>query len=118
MRYRGAQRTEPERGQASVEFLGVLPALLLVALATWQLVLAGHITSLAANAARVGARAHAVGGDSEAAARGALPADLRRHLRVTETEDGRVSVRVRLPILVRGWSTPVPIRASAGLPPQ
>jgi len=118
MRDRGAQRTEPERGQASVEFLGVLPAVLLVALATWQLVLAGHISSLAANAARVGARAHTVGGDPEAAARGALPADLRRHLTVTETEDGRVSVRVRLPVLVRGWSTPVRIRASAGLPPQ
>jgi pilus assembly protein CpaE len=112
----GAQRMEPERGQATVEFLGVLPAVLLVALASWQLVLAGHASSLAANAARVGARAQAVGGDPEAAARSALPAHLRRDLAVATRGDGSVSVRVRLPVLLRGWSAPVRIGASAGLP--
>ena len=58
-----AQRTESERGQASVELLGVLPALLLVVLVAWQFALAGHAAWLAGNAARVAARAGAVGAD-------------------------------------------------------
>jgi pilus assembly protein CpaE len=116
MRDTGAQRTDTDRGQASVELLGVLPAVLLVALAAWQLALAGHTSWLAANAARVGARAQVVGEDPAAAARGALPAHLRRGLRVTEGEDGRVSVRLRMPLVMRSWSAPVPIRATAALP--
>ena len=106
---------EPERGQASVELLGALPAVLLVALAAWQLVLAGQASWLAGNAARVGARAEVVGADTEAAARGALPAHLRRGLRVT-SRDGVVRVRVRLPIVMRSWGTPLRISGSAGLP--
>ena len=47
MRTPGAQEREPERGQASVELLGALPAVLLVALAAWQLVLAGQAAWLA-----------------------------------------------------------------------
>jgi pilus assembly protein CpaE len=113
----GAQRTEPERGQASVELLGVLPAVLLVALAAWQLVLAGQVSWLAGNAARVGARAAAVGGDRDAAARSALPAHLRRGLRVS-SRDGVVTVRVRLPIVMREWGSPVRISGSAALPRQ
>jgi pilus assembly protein CpaE len=113
----GAQRMEPERGQASVELLGVLPAVLLVALAAWQLALAGQASWLAGNAARVGARAAAVGGDSDAAARSALPAHLRRGLRVS-SRDGVVTVRVRLPIVMRDWGSPLRIRGSAGLPHQ
>ncbi len=105
-----------ERGQASIELLGALPALLLMALVGWQLVLAGHASWLAANAARVGARAQAVGGDPAAAARGALPAHLRRGARVSGDEDGHVTVRVRLPVVMRSWPSPVRIGASAGLP--
>ena len=58
------------------------------ALAAWQLILAGQASWLAGNAARVGARAEAVGADPEAAARSALPAHLRRGLRVSR-RDGR-----------------------------
>ncbi len=115
MRTPGAQEREPERGQASVELLGALPAVLLVALAAWQLVLAGQAAWLAGNAARVGARAEAVGADGHAAARGALPVHLRRGLQVTG-RDGVVSVRVRLPIVMREWGSPIRISGSAGLP--
>jgi pilus assembly protein CpaE len=113
----GAERKEPERGQASIEFLGVLPAVLLVALVAWQVVLAGHASWLTAQAARVGARAHVVGEDPEAAARTALPRHLRRGLSVTSGPDGRVTVRARLPLLLRRWSAPVRVAATAGLPP-
>ena len=110
-----AGRANSERGQASVEFLGALPAVLLVALAAWQLMLAGQASWLAANAARVGARAGAVGADPEAAARSALPAHLRHGLRVSRRDEA-VTVRVRLPIVVREWGSPLRIGATAGLP--
>jgi hypothetical protein len=113
----GAHRTESERGQASVELLGVLPAALLAVTAAWQLVLAGHTVWLAGNAARVGARAAAVGNDPGKAARSALPDYLERRLQVRRRGD-RVVVRVRLPSIVRAWDTPLSLRASAALANQ
>jgi hypothetical protein len=104
-----------ERGQASVELLGVLPALLLAGLVAWQLILAGQAAWLAGNAARVGARAAAVGDAPTRAARSSLPASLRRGMRVAE-RDGSVTVRVRLPVLMRGWGSPLRLEARAGLP--
>lgn len=114
MRHRRAQGTESERGQASVELLGTLPAALLVAALAWEVVLAGHATWLAGNAARVAARAQAVGADPEAAARGALPSYLRRHL-VVESRGDRVHVEVRPPLVLERWSAPLEIGASAAL---
>ena len=118
MRHPGAQRRESERGQASVELLGTLPAVLLVALVAWQLALAGQTSWLAANAARVAVRAQAVGRDPEAAARSSLPSYLRHRL-VVRAEDGdRVVVRVRLPLLLKRWSTPLRIGATAAMERQ
>jgi TadE-like protein len=108
-----ARRTEHESGQASVEFLGVLPAVLLLALAAWQLALAGHAVWLSGNAARVGARARAVGRDPGAAARSALPTYLRHDLTVRD-DGGRVRVTVAVPLLVRRWHAPIHVAASAG----
>jgi hypothetical protein len=116
MRTAGAQRKESERGQASVELLGVLPAVLLAALAAWQIVLAGHTAWLAGNAARVAARAEAVGRDPGTAGRGALPVHLRRGSIVRERHDGRIDVRVRIPIVVKGAASPLRVGASASLP--
>jgi pilus assembly protein CpaE len=119
MRAHGAHGTESERGQATVEFLGILPAALLVALIAWQIILAGQATWLAGNAARVAARAQAVGADPKAAARGALPSYLRRGVEVTEYERaGRVDVRVRLPLVRRGWSAPLEISGRAAMKRQ
>ena len=75
--------------------LGVLPAALLVALAAWQLVLAGQSAWLAARAAHSAARAQAVGKDPERAARSAIPSPLRRGLRVRAAPDGTVAVGFR-----------------------
>lgn len=110
----GTQGRDFERGQASVEFLAVLPAVLVVALAGWQLALAGQAVWLSGNAARVGARAQAVGGDPRAAARSALPSYLRRGL-VVRGDRGRVSVRVAVPLLLRRWRTPLRVGATASL---
>jgi len=118
MRVQGAQGKESERGQASVEFLGVLPAALLVTLAAWQLALAGQTSWLAANAARVAARAQAVGRDPNRAARSALPGYLRDRMELSRGAGGRVSVRVRLPLLLKRWGTPLRVGASAAMEPQ
>ncbi|HEX8647462.1 MAG TPA: TadE/TadG family type IV pilus assembly protein [Thermoleophilaceae bacterium] len=102
-------------GQASVETVAALPLVLLVGAIVWQLALAGHTAWLCAHAARAAARAEAVGGDGEQAARSALPGSLERGLRV-ETGGGGVRVHVRVPLIARRWRGPVAISASAALP--
>jgi hypothetical protein len=108
-----------ERGQASAELIGVLPCLLLAALVAWQLVLAGHTLWLTSQAARVAARAHAVGRDSEEAARSALPRSLEQGLQVQRRREGGVRVAVRVPFVLRRWRSPMVVSAgsSFGGPP-
>ena len=97
-----------------MEFLGVLPAALVVVLAGWQLALAGQALWLAGNAARVAARAQAVGRDPRAGAQSALPSYLRRGL-VVRPDGARVSVRVAVPLLIGRWPTPLRVGATAAL---
>lgn len=104
-----------ERGQASVELIAVLPAVLLVGLLVWQLAVAGHAAWATANAARVAARAVAVERDAEKAARSALPGTLERGLRVRRRENGLVEVGVRIPLVVRAWGSLATVRARARL---
>ena len=109
----GAARLRGERGQASVELIGVLPCVLLAGLAAWQLAVAGHTLWLTSQAARVAARAHAVGRDAKAAARSALPRSLESGLRVRRRGEGGVRVEVRVPLVLRGGSSPVAVSASS-----
>jgi pilus assembly protein CpaE len=102
-----------ERGQASVELVGVLPFALLAALVAWQLVLAGHTLWMSGHAARVAARAAAVGNDPSRAARSALPKALEHGLQVDRRSGGGVRVRLRVPLLVRRWRAPVVVSASS-----
>ena len=62
-----------ERGQASVELVGAVPALLLLALILFQLLAVGYSAVLAGSAAEAGALALAGGGDARAGARDAVP---------------------------------------------
>ena len=89
-----------ERGQASVELVAVVPALVVCALITGHLLTAGWALWSAANSARAGARAELVGGDGIGAARRALPASMRPGARVRAGERTRVAVRV--PALLPG----------------
>jgi hypothetical protein len=119
MWHQRAQRTDSERGQASIEFLGILPAALLVLFVAWQLLLAGQTVWLTGNAARVAARAQAVGRDPEAVARSALPSHLRRDLELGHSGGGeRIRVAVRLPLLLGRWSSPLEIAGSAAMERQ
>ena len=95
--------------------IATLPAVILVGLLAWQLALAGHAAWACANAARVAARAAAVDRDAEKAARSALPGRLEDGLRVRESGDGAIDVRVRVPLVVQAWGTIATVRARASL---
>jgi hypothetical protein len=112
----GPRLVRSQVGQASVELVAVVPFVLLCAAVAWQLALAGQTTWLCANAARVAARAQAVGRDARAAARSALPKPFRRGLEVSRVGREAVRVRVRMPFLLKAWPTPIRVSASAGLP--
>lgn len=102
-----------QRGQASVELIGAVPLAVLALLLAWQLALAGHAMWLCAQAARVAARAEAVGRDPAAAARSALPRALERGLSVRRRREGGVEVSVRVPLMWPRWSGPVTVSASS-----
>jgi pilus assembly protein CpaE len=103
-----------ESGQASVELVATLPALLLLALIGVQLAIVGYGLWTAANAARAGARAAYVGGRAGEAARSAVPRPLRRGARVDD--GGPVEVSLRVPSLLPG-AGPIPVRARTRLGP-
>jgi hypothetical protein len=109
-------RLRSQGGQASVELVAVVPFVLLVGLVLWQLALAAHAAWLCANAARVAARAEAVGRSGSSAARSAVPAGLRGGLRVSRDTEGRMRVRMPVPLLVQAWRAPVSVAATAALP--
>lgn len=88
------------RGQASVEFVALLPFVALAAAALAQVAVLGHAGWAAGQAASSAARASAVGASPAAAAREALPGHLERGLRVRGLEGGEVEVRVRVPSLL------------------
>ncbi|MFC9729386.1 TadE/TadG family type IV pilus assembly protein [Streptomyces roseolus] len=63
------QRGSGDRGQVAVEFAGMVPVILLTLALLWQVVLVGYSSILAGNAADEAARAAAVDGDCDGAAR-------------------------------------------------
>ena len=106
------------RGQATVEFVALLPLAIAGLLAAWQVVLAGHTAWSAHAAARAVARAHEVGADERAAARRALPRSLERRFTIADADrDGRAVVRVRVPSVLPGLRLGA-VTAHAGFAPQ
>jgi hypothetical protein len=101
-----------ERGQASLELLGVLPLLVAVALAAAQLLAVGYSSILAGNAAEAGALALAGGGDPRASAHEALPGWSRAHARVS-VSDGEVRVELRPPPLLGALADRLEVSANA-----
>jgi hypothetical protein len=93
-----------ERGQATVELVAVLPLVAVLGFAVWQAAVAGQSIWLAGAAARVAARAQAIGADPEPAARSALPPRLKAGLSVRSGDDGGVTVTLRIPAVMGGGS--------------
>jgi hypothetical protein len=111
------RRGASQSGQASVELIALLPCVLAVLAALWQLVLAGHAAWAASVAARAAARAHAVGADPRQAARDRLPPSLEPGLRIEAATPGEVEVQVRIPRLA-GLPSLGHTRATARFAPQ
>ena len=93
-----------ERGQATVEFVAVLPLVVVVGFAVWQAAVAGQAMWLAGAAARAAARAQAIGAEPEPAARRVLPPRLEHGLRVGARDGGGVTVTLRIPSVAGGGS--------------
>lgn len=105
-----------ERGQATVELVAALPALLLAALVALQLLAAGYAMTLADGAAEAGALALSAGGSAPDAARAALPGWAEDDVSVT-VEGGRVSVRLRPPSPFAAVADRLTISSSAAARP-
>ena len=105
-------------GQAAVELVAVLPVVMLIAAVVWQMAITGHTAWLSSHAARAAARAETVGKDGRAAARSVLPRGLERGLRLEHRASGRVSVKIRVPLLLHRWRAPASVSASAALGPS
>ena len=89
-----------ESGQATVEFVALLPLLAVVGFGLWQAMVAGQAAWLAGSSARAAARASAVGADPRRAAEAILPTSLRHGLRVEARADGTVRVHVVVPAVI------------------
>ena len=100
------------RGQAAVELLAGLPALLLCGLIAFQLLAVGWALTLADGAAEAGALARAAGTDSEAAAREALPGWARDRVAV-RVRGGLVEVEVRPPSPLPGLAEHLAVSSEA-----
>lgn len=103
-----------ERGQASVELLGGLPALIVLGLVLLQLLAVGYAAVLAGVAAEAGALALASGQDPGAAARTALPGWSRARMRVAAA-GGRVRVVLRPPSPIAVVGDRLQVRADAAV---
>jgi pilus assembly protein CpaE len=107
-RGRKSRRGGGDKGQVTLETLGMTPIILITLILVWQAVLAGYTFTLAGNAADEAARAAAVGtaGDADTAAKADLPSAWRgsEHTDRVDYSEGKVSVTVTLkvPVLFPG----------------
>ncbi|MET9882327.1 TadE family protein [Streptomyces sp. NPDC006430] len=101
----------------AVEFVGMVPLILLLVAAVWECVLIGYAFSLAGNAADEAARVGAVHGEAaceEAAARH-IGGAWRMSAFCQESGDVyKATVRLNLPVLYPGLDVGVPIEGVGG----
>lgn len=106
-----------ESGQASVELVAAIPALLLAALVALQLLVVGYALTLADGAAEAGALALAAGEPAKAAVREALPGWAEADTEVT-VQGGEVSVRLRPPSPLNAVADTLAVSSSAAARPS
>ena len=105
---------DAERGQALIELLGAVPALLALGLVVLQLLAVGYSAVLAGAAAEAGALALAGGGDARARVRESLPGWSRARVRVVVSPN-TVRVRLRPPSPLASVSRRLEVGASASV---
>jgi pilus assembly protein CpaE len=98
------QRGARDAGSVTLETVGVLPTVLLVAVLVWQAVLYGVAFTWSGHASAAAARAAAVDGDPAAAARAAVPAGVADDLSVSAGGD-TVRVSLKVPLIAPGLGT-------------
>lgn len=104
-----------ERGQALVELIAGVPAVLALGLVMLQLLAVGYSAVLAGNAAEAGALALAGGGEAEEQARKALPGWSRNRVKV-RVSGGTVAVRLRPPALLDAVADALAVTGRAEVP--
>lgn len=110
------RRDGTDAGQAQIELIAVIPAVICVAAVILQLLAVGYAQSLADGSAEAGAYAIAAGGEAEAAVRGSLPDWAARRARI-ETEDGRITVSIAPPSLLAEIGDRLSVDSSAWVRP-
>jgi hypothetical protein len=109
-----AWRCNGDAGQAAVELVAGLPALLLVAAVVMQLLAVGYTAVLAGDAAEAGALAIARGRAADSAARSAVPGWVRGGMQVRRSV-AAVNVQMRPPRLVPWVGSVLRVHASAAV---
>ncbi|MCX5385314.1 TadE/TadG family type IV pilus assembly protein [Streptomyces sp. NBC_00083] len=111
---------ERDRGQTVIEFIGVVPLILLLLVALWQCALVGYAFVLAGNAADEGARAGAAaesdpGGACRTAAEGELPSSFDAVPACGDDGTGmyRATVTLKIPVLIPGVLNGFPVEGTA-----
>jgi hypothetical protein len=105
-------RAGGEAGQASIELLAGLPALLLAALVALQLGVVGYAATLADGAAEAGALAIAAGRPPRPAVAAALPGWAEERYAI-EVERGNVRIELRPPSPLAGLARELSVSSSA-----
>jgi hypothetical protein len=103
-------------GQASVELVAALPALLLAAIVALQMLAAGYAMTLADGAAEAGALALASGGSAAEAARAAVPGWAEDDVAVS-VRGGTVTVRLLPPSPIRALADRLAVSSTASARP-
>jgi hypothetical protein len=101
-----------QRGQASIELVAALPALLLAGLLGFQLLVAGYALTLADGAAEAGALALASDRPAAEAVRAALPGWAEEEVQVS-VAGGAVRVRLLPPTVVPGLADHLAVSSQA-----
>lgn len=101
-------------GQATIEALGAVPAVLLVGLVALQMLAVGYAAVLAGTAAEAGALALAAGRDPRAGVRESLPGWSRAGARVSVAA-GTVRVRLRPPSPLAAVARKLTVGATASV---
>ncbi|MBP0458261.1 pilus assembly protein [Streptomyces bomunensis] len=99
-----------DRGQAAIEFTGMIPVILVTLALMWEAALIGYAFSVAGDAADEAAHAAAVGGNCQAAAQRAAPAAF--HVMPRCNPGGTMAtadVKIGVPVLFPGFTLPIDV---------
>lgn len=111
------RRSRRDSGSVTLETVGLLPVVLLVAVLAWQAALYGLSFVWVGHASNAAARALAVGADPAVAARDAVPASVADDLTVSPSPaTATVHVRLAVPMVAPGVARlPVTVSAAKGV---